>query len=123
MNPWLSGLLGGLLIGLSVGLSASLLLWLNGRVAGNSGAVNGLFDAPRGERGWRIAFLAGLMGGGALAAICLARSRHPRMCRCHPGWSLPDCWSVSARAWATVAPAGMASADWRACPGARLPLC
>lgn len=67
MNPWLAGLLGGLLIG----LSASLLLWLNGRIAGISGAVNGLFDAPRGERDWRIAFLTGLMGGGALTAHLL----------------------------------------------------
>ncbi|MCY1035594.1 YeeE/YedE family protein [Corallococcus sp. BB11-1] len=55
-------LLGGALIG----LSASLLLWLNGRIAGVSGIAGGVFGAARGDRGWRLAFLAGLLGGGLL---------------------------------------------------------
>ncbi|RYZ10721.1 MAG: YeeE/YedE family protein, partial [Myxococcaceae bacterium] len=45
-------LLGGALIG----LSASLLLWLNGRIAGVSGIAGGVFGAVRGDRGWRLAF-------------------------------------------------------------------
>ena len=54
-----SGLVGGLLIGLAV----VLLLLLNGRLAGISGIVGGLL-APKGtERGWRAAFVAGLMLG------------------------------------------------------------
>ena len=38
MQPWLSALLGGVLIG----VSATLLLWLNGRIAGISGIVHAL---------------------------------------------------------------------------------
>ena len=54
-----SGLVGGLLIGLAV----VLLLLLNGRLAGISGIVGGLV-APKGtDRGWRAAFVAGLVLG------------------------------------------------------------
>ncbi len=54
-----SGLVGGLLIGLAV----VLLLLLNGRLAGISGIVGGLL-APKGtERGWRAAFIVGLVLG------------------------------------------------------------
>ncbi|RYZ37016.1 MAG: YeeE/YedE family protein [Myxococcaceae bacterium] len=55
-------LLGGALIG----LSASLLLLFNARIAGISGIAGGLFDSVSGERGWRLAFLGGLVGGGLL---------------------------------------------------------
>ncbi len=55
-------LAGGLLIGV-----ASSLLWLtHGRIAGISGIVGGLTSAERGDRAWRVAFVAGLLGGGAL---------------------------------------------------------
>jgi uncharacterized protein len=54
-----SALAGGLLIG----LSASLLLWLNGRIAGISGIARGLMLRERGEILWRALFLAGLVGG------------------------------------------------------------
>jgi uncharacterized membrane protein YedE/YeeE len=63
---WIGGLGGGALIG----LAASLLLWLDGRIAGISGILGGIGDAS-GDRGWRIAFLGGLVlgaGGYALAA-------------------------------------------------------
>ena len=64
MNPWLSALLGGVLIG----LSAATLLWLNGRIAGISGIAFGLLRRHGWEEGaWRAAFLAGLMGAGAVA--------------------------------------------------------
>jgi uncharacterized membrane protein YedE/YeeE len=56
-----AALVGGLIIGV-----AAALLWLvNGRVAGISGIAAGLF-ARDGEARWRLAFVAGLVGGGAL---------------------------------------------------------
>lgn len=55
----ISALLGGALIGLSV----SLLLLLNGRMAGISGIMNGLFSAPKKEEIWRGLFLLGLIIG------------------------------------------------------------
>jgi uncharacterized membrane protein YedE/YeeE len=54
-----SALLGGALIG----LAATLLLWLNGRVAGVSGILAGAIAAPGPERDWRTAFLVGLIFG------------------------------------------------------------
>ena len=62
MTIWTAAAIGGALIG----LAATLLLWSIGRIAGISGIVNGLASASRGDRAWRIAFLAGLMGAGAL---------------------------------------------------------
>ncbi|HBP68507.1 MAG TPA: YeeE/YedE family protein [Alcanivorax sp.] len=53
--------------GLLIGASASLLLWLNGRIAGISGIVAGATVEPGGDRAWRWLFLAGLLGGAALA--------------------------------------------------------
>ncbi|MDN2670170.1 YeeE/YedE family protein [Janthinobacterium sp. SUN026] len=56
-TPWAS-LAGGMLIG----LAAALLILFNGRIAGISGIVGGLLRPRRGDLGWRIAFLAGLVG-------------------------------------------------------------
>ena len=47
--------------GLLVGLGSVMLLLLNGRVAGVSGIVGGLFRPSRAELPWRIAFIAGLV--------------------------------------------------------------
>jgi uncharacterized membrane protein YedE/YeeE len=58
----LSALFGGALIG----LSAVLLLWLNGRVAGISGILYGVFSRDGSERNWRLTFVAGLILGGFL---------------------------------------------------------
>lgn len=63
--PVLPALGGGVLIG----LAATLLLLLNGRIAGISGILGGALTGPGGERGWRLAFLAGLAVGGAGAAL------------------------------------------------------
>jgi uncharacterized membrane protein YedE/YeeE len=52
-----SALAGGLLIG----ASASLLLILNGRIAGISGIVAGLFQRDFREFGWRAAFVVGVV--------------------------------------------------------------
>ena len=57
------GLFGGILIG----LAAVLLLWSIGRIAGISGIASGALEGARGDRAWRIAFLAGMMIAGALA--------------------------------------------------------
>lgn len=58
----LASLLGGALIG----LSATTLLWLNGRVAGISGIAWNAWRERGVERGWRLAFLAGLVAGAGL---------------------------------------------------------
>lgn len=55
----LSALLGGALIGISI----TLLLLFNGRMAGVSGIMNGLFNSPKNERIWRLIFLIGLILG------------------------------------------------------------
>ena len=63
MHPFLSALLGGAL----VGLSASLLLLLQGRIAGISGILGGLLPPTAGDTDWRVAFVAGLVTAGAVA--------------------------------------------------------
>ncbi|MDP3275598.1 MAG: YeeE/YedE thiosulfate transporter family protein [Deltaproteobacteria bacterium] len=62
---WGRGLLGGVLIG----TSTSLLLVVNGRVAGISGIVGGLINPVMGERTWRSVFVLGLLLGGTIAAL------------------------------------------------------
>ncbi|GAB3729231.1 hypothetical protein GCM10028862_07460 [Luteimonas pelagia] len=60
-----SALLGGMLIG----GAATLLLWSLGRIAGVSGILNGALEERVG-RGWRVAFLAGLvLAAGAWFAV------------------------------------------------------
>ncbi len=63
--PLVAPLVGGALIG----LAATLLLVANGRVAGISGAVGGLFGARAGDREWRVSFLGGLLVGGVALAL------------------------------------------------------
>jgi uncharacterized protein len=53
-----SALIGGMLIG----LAAAMFALLNGRIAGISGVLGGLFKPIRGDIGWRVAFIAGLVG-------------------------------------------------------------
>ena len=60
-----SALAGGVLIGLAV---AGFLL-LNGRIAGVSGILGGLLRPARGDVGWRIAFVAGLLAAPATYAL------------------------------------------------------
>ncbi|MBN3785492.1 YeeE/YedE family protein [Burkholderia sp. Ac-20353] len=66
-TPW-SALVGGVLIG----LSASLLLGLNGKIAGISGIARRLVWSPRNGSAWRAAFVLGLVAG---AACCYAVAR------------------------------------------------
>ncbi len=55
-TPW-PALAGGVLIG----IAAALLLLLCGRIAGISGILGGLLQPARGDVGWRVAFIAGLL--------------------------------------------------------------
>ncbi len=80
-TPW-TALAGGLLIG----LAASVLLWLNGRIAGVSGILGRLLLLPRGDVLWRLLFLAGLVAG---AALCyLLGAEPPRARPGFPAWLL-----------------------------------
>ncbi len=56
-NPW-SALAGGAIIG----FAAALLALANGRIAGVSGIVGGLLRPMLADIGWRVAFIAGLVG-------------------------------------------------------------
>jgi hypothetical protein len=60
----LASTLGGALIG----ASASLLLMLNGKVAGISGICSGFLRVGGKDRSWRSFFLAGLVFAGVIAA-------------------------------------------------------
>lgn len=63
-GPLLSPLIGGALIG----LAAATLLLLNGQIAGISGIVGGLLRPRPHDVGWRMAFVTGLLAGGAALA-------------------------------------------------------
>ena len=64
MSPYLGAVVGGVLIG----MAATLLLLLNGRIAGVSGIVYGLTQrSGLSEWSWRAAFIAGLMIAGGIA--------------------------------------------------------
>lgn len=64
-----SGIIVPLLGGALIGLAASLLLILNGRIAGISGIVAGLLRPVAGEVAWRVAFLGGLFAGGVALSV------------------------------------------------------
>lgn len=55
-TPWTS-LAGGVLIGLAI----AMFLLLNGRIAGISGILGGLLRPIKGDVGWRVAFVTGLI--------------------------------------------------------------
>src|SRR6185503_19088976 len=55
--------------GALIGLSAMLLMLLNGRIAGISGILAGCLPVTGSDRGWRIAFLAGLVVAPAVALL------------------------------------------------------
>ena len=73
-----SALAGGVLIG----LASVWLLAANGRIAGVSGILHGLFAQPPGDRVWRAAFIAGLIVAG-LAWRVFFPTATPSM---HWGW-------------------------------------
>lgn len=63
-TPWQS-LAGGILIG----IAATLLILFNGRIAGVSGILGGLFSADHSELRWRLLFLLGLMSAPILYGL------------------------------------------------------
>ena len=77
----LSAAIGGALIG----LSSALLMLLAGRIAGISGIFGGLLDPQSNDKGWRIAFIAGLI----LAPLMAGWIGHPM-----PAPKLPPSWIV-----------------------------
>jgi uncharacterized membrane protein YedE/YeeE len=69
LEPYLRALGGGALIG----LAASIALLGHGRIAGISGTLGRALDAD-GGRAFRLAFLAGLLVVGAIAAVAVPSS-------------------------------------------------
>jgi uncharacterized membrane protein YedE/YeeE len=74
MTTWMIALAGGVLIG----LAATLLLWLNGRVAGVSGILNGVIFPKSGDIAWRAAFLLGLIVAGGFYMTFVPGASLPR---------------------------------------------
>ncbi|WP_072671099.1 YeeE/YedE family protein [Vibrio injensis] len=65
--PWYS-LFGGMLLG----VSATLLLLLNGKIAGISGILGGLFTPKAQDTAWRWLFIIGLVVGGVFGVRLFA---------------------------------------------------
>jgi uncharacterized membrane protein YedE/YeeE len=70
-----SAAIGGALIG----LAAALLMFLTGQVAGISGIFGGCLGAATPDRGWRLAFIAGLILAPITAAFSGYAVLHPQM--------------------------------------------
>ncbi|MFO0995200.1 MAG: YeeE/YedE family protein [Alphaproteobacteria bacterium] len=66
-TPW-RGLAGGVMIG----VAAVLMMALQGRIAGVSGIAGGLLRPLKGDVGWRLAFILGLILGAAIFGAVLA---------------------------------------------------
>jgi uncharacterized membrane protein YedE/YeeE len=77
----ISAVFGGMLIG----VAATLLLFLNGRIAGISGIFGDFLAGNVIERGWRAAFLLGLIAAPPLAVAAGLRMPPPDM---------PNSWVV-----------------------------
>ena len=71
-SSWLHALLGGAMIGIA---SAALLI-THGRIAGISGVTGSLLQPTTRDRGWRYAFLGGLIVSGLIASV-VAPQRMP----------------------------------------------
>jgi hypothetical protein len=63
-TPW-SAAIGGVIIGAAV----AIFVLVNGRIAGISGIVGGLFRPAPGDVAWRFAFVAGLIAAPILYAL------------------------------------------------------
>ena len=85
MTPFepLAAAIGGALIGLSV----TLLMWLNGRLAGISGIFGDLISPTTSARNWRLAFLVGLIAAPLISALAGDPLPSPRM---------PESWMLVA---------------------------
>lgn len=85
-TPWLHALIGGALIG----AAALMMMLFLGRIAGISGICFAALTGEKRERGWRLAFLAGLVLGG----FALSRVR-------------PEAFPIPAPAWPGLVAAGL----------------
>lgn len=66
IDSWIRAGLGGLMIG----VAATLMLGLNGRIAGVSGVLGSLLlDRQNDSAPWRVLFLVGLVAGALLCAV------------------------------------------------------
>lgn len=63
-STWLYGLLGGAMIG----AAGAALLLMHGRIAGISGIAGSLLQRSTRDRGWRLAFVTGLIVAGMIGA-------------------------------------------------------
>ncbi len=63
-TPW-AATAGGVIIG----IAAAMFVLFNGRIAGISGILGGLLKPVRGDLGWRVAFVAGLIGAPLVYAL------------------------------------------------------
>lgn len=70
-----SALLGGALIG----LAAAAMWWLLGRITGISGILGNTFGARGPDLAWRMAFIAGLLAAGVIAAMAFSGAVHFQM--------------------------------------------
>ncbi|MCE2947246.1 MAG: YeeE/YedE family protein [bacterium] len=59
--------------GALIGLAAAIFLLFNGRIAGISGVLGGLLAPARGDVGWRVAFVLGLVGAPGAWLLLAAR--------------------------------------------------
>ncbi|HHK8583236.1 TPA: YeeE/YedE family protein [Vibrio parahaemolyticus] len=64
--PWES-LFGGILLG----ISATILLLVNGKIAGISGIMNGIMSPKKGDYSWRLLFAVGIIAGGLISVLML----------------------------------------------------
>ncbi|EHK5108068.1 YeeE/YedE family protein [Vibrio parahaemolyticus] len=64
--PWES-LFGGILLG----SSATILLLVNGKIAGISGIMNGIMSPKKGDYSWRLLFAVGMIAGGLISILML----------------------------------------------------
>jgi uncharacterized membrane protein YedE/YeeE len=71
----ISAAIGGALIG----LSAVLLMAFTGRIAGIAGITGGLISPRTDDRGWRLAFIAGLIAAPFAAALLGHAVATPKM--------------------------------------------
>ncbi len=94
--------------GILLGISASLLMYLNGRVAGISGIVSGLLNnVSVTEKAWRAAFVIGVIGGAAIYAYFFPVVIEPREHTTTALLVLGGYLLVSERRWAVAVPVAM----------------
>lgn len=79
-TPWAS-LAGGVLLG----VASALFILANGRILGISGIVGGLLGPRRGDVGWRVAFLLGMLAA-PVTFFLLAPAGFPPAPRIEAGW-------------------------------------